>query len=58
MFYDPFMCGVLLGAIFGVMGIMTYIEYEREQNRQRSRYLQRKRNINKLIAKSRALRHM
>ena len=58
MFYDPFACGLLLGGIFAAVSILTYIECKQEQKRQQARYLARKRRVNKLIVKSRAMRHM
>lgn len=58
MFYDLFACGLLLGGIFAALSILTYIECKQEQKRQQARYLARKRRVNKLVAKSRAMRRM
>lgn len=58
MFYDPFMCGLLLGAIASAISIMCAIEGERVRREERRRYVERKRHALELVAKSRAIRGM
>lgn len=58
MFYDPFMCGLALGAIVSAISIMCAIEGERVRREERERYIRRKRHALELVAKSRAIRNM
>ena len=60
-FFNPFLCGVMLGAIVAIVAIGCYHEWRQEQKRKReqlARYEVHKRHAHALITKGRALRCM
>lgn len=60
-FFNPFLCGVMLGVIVAIVAIGCYHEWRQEQERKReqlARYEARKRHAHTLITKGRALRCM
>lgn len=60
-FFNPFLCGVMLGAIVAIVAIGCYHEWRQDQKRKReqlARYEAHKRHAHALITKGRALRFM
>ena len=60
-FFNPFLCGLMLGVIVAIVAVGCYHERRQEQERkreQRARYEAHKRHAQALITKGKALRCM